>query len=36
MARVSVVIVTFNSGAEIGSCLDALNGVPDIEVVVVG
>jgi GT2 family glycosyltransferase len=35
MARVAIVIVTFNSAAEIGSCLTSLYFVPDAEVVVV-
>ena len=37
MARVAIVIVTWNSAAEIGRCLDALAGLPGdgIEVVVV-
>jgi N-acetylglucosaminyl-diphospho-decaprenol L-rhamnosyltransferase len=35
MARVAVVIVTYNSASEIGECLDALRFVSDIEVVVV-
>jgi N-acetylglucosaminyl-diphospho-decaprenol L-rhamnosyltransferase len=35
MARVAVVIVTYNSGGEIGGCLDALIAVPDLEVLVV-
>jgi GT2 family glycosyltransferase len=35
MTRVAIVIVTHNSGAEIGGCLDALEGREDIEVVVV-
>ena len=35
MTRVAIVIVTFNSGAEIGGCLDALAEIPDIEIVVI-
>jgi N-acetylglucosaminyl-diphospho-decaprenol L-rhamnosyltransferase len=35
MARVAIVIVTHNSAAEIGGCLDALTGVADAEIVVV-
>jgi GT2 family glycosyltransferase len=37
MARVAIVIVTWNSAAEIGGCLDALAGLPgdEVEVVVV-
>ncbi len=35
MARVAIVIVTYNSAAEIGGCLDALTEVADTEVVVV-
>ena len=37
MARVAIVIVTFNSAAEIGGCLDALSGLSgnDVEVLVV-
>ncbi len=35
MARVAIVIVTYNSGSEIGGCLDALAGVADLEIVVV-
>ena len=34
MARVAIVIVTYNSGAEIGECLDALSGI-DAEILVV-
>jgi N-acetylglucosaminyl-diphospho-decaprenol L-rhamnosyltransferase len=32
MARVAVVVVTYNSAAEIGGCLDALAGFPESEV----
>ena len=35
MARVAIIIVTHNSAAEIGGCLDALAGVADVEIVVV-
>lgn len=35
MARVAIVIVTYNSAAEIGGCLDALAGLSGAEVVVV-
>src|SRR4051794_8742464 len=35
MPRVAIVIVTYNSGAEIGGCLDSLRAEADIEVVVV-
>src|SRR5580700_4530392 len=35
MARVAIVIVTYNSAAEIGGCLDALKGLPEVEVLVV-
>src|SRR5215471_9729503 len=35
MARVLIVIVTYNSVAEIGGCLDAIAGLSDTEVVVV-
>jgi len=35
MARVAIVIVTYNSGAEIGACLDALRGLADAEILVV-
>ena len=37
MARVAIVIVTYNSAAEIGGCLDALHALPsgDAEIVVV-
>ncbi len=35
MKRVAVVIVTYNSAAEIGGCLDSLAPIPDIEIVVV-
>jgi N-acetylglucosaminyl-diphospho-decaprenol L-rhamnosyltransferase len=35
MTRVAIVIVTFNSGEEIGACLDALAAVSDVEVIVV-
>lgn len=35
MARVAVVIVSYNSAEEIGSCIDALDGLPDIEILVV-
>jgi GT2 family glycosyltransferase len=33
--RVAIVIVTYNSGAEIGGCLDALQGIPDVEIIIV-
>ncbi len=35
MVRVGIVIVTHQSAAEIGGCLDALREIPDVEVVVV-
>jgi N-acetylglucosaminyl-diphospho-decaprenol L-rhamnosyltransferase len=35
MARVAIVVVTFNSAAEIGGCLAALKGLCDAEVLVV-
>jgi N-acetylglucosaminyl-diphospho-decaprenol L-rhamnosyltransferase len=35
MARIAIVIVTYNSAAEIGGCLDALAGQSDVEVLVV-
>ncbi len=35
MARVAIVIVTYNSAKEIGGCLDALRALPDVEVLVV-
>jgi N-acetylglucosaminyl-diphospho-decaprenol L-rhamnosyltransferase len=35
MARIAVVIVTHNSSAEIGGCLDALDGLPGLEIIVV-
>lgn len=35
MARVAIVIVTYNSGAEIGGCLQALQREPDTEILVV-
>ena len=35
MARVAIVIVTYNSADEIGGCLDALSGLGDVEIVVV-
>jgi len=35
MARVAIVIVTHNSACEIGGCLDALQGLSDVEVLVV-
>ncbi|MDP9169901.1 MAG: glycosyltransferase [Acidobacteriota bacterium] len=35
MARVAIVIVTFNSGTEIGECLDSLSPLRDVEIVVV-
>ena len=35
MARVAIVIVTYNSGNEIGGCLDALAGVAEVEIIVV-
>ena len=31
MTRVAIVIVTYNSAAEIGECLDSLDLVPDAE-----
>jgi N-acetylglucosaminyl-diphospho-decaprenol L-rhamnosyltransferase len=35
MTRVAVVIVTYNSAAEIGGCLDALINLPGLEILVV-
>ena len=35
MARVAIVVVTYNSAPEIGGCLDALSGLPDVQIVVV-
>ena len=35
MARVAIVVVTYQSGGVIGSCLDSVAGIPDAEVVVV-
>ncbi len=35
MARVAIVIVTYNSAAEIGACLDALRDVRDVEILVI-
>ena len=35
MARVAIVVVTYNSAGEIGRCLDALQSLNDIELVVV-
>jgi N-acetylglucosaminyl-diphospho-decaprenol L-rhamnosyltransferase len=35
MARVAIVVVTWNSSAEIGGCLAALKGLSDVEVLVV-
>jgi GT2 family glycosyltransferase len=35
MARVAIVIVTYNSAAEVGSCLDALRDLEDVEVLVI-
>src|ERR1700733_6634934 len=35
MARVAIVVVTWNSSAEIGGCLTALKGLCDTEVLVV-
>jgi N-acetylglucosaminyl-diphospho-decaprenol L-rhamnosyltransferase len=35
MARVAIVIITYNSASEIGGCLDALTASLDVEVVVV-
>src|SRR4051794_8935024 len=35
MPRVAIVIVTYNSAAEIGPCLEALRDLEDIEIVVV-
>jgi N-acetylglucosaminyl-diphospho-decaprenol L-rhamnosyltransferase len=35
MARVAIVIVTWNSAGEIGACLDALAGLEDVETVVI-
>jgi len=35
MTRVAIVIVTYNSGAQIGACLDSLRTIEDVEIVVV-
>src|SRR5579862_2370167 len=35
MAQIGIVIVTYNSAAEIGPCLEALAGAGDVEVVVI-
>ena len=35
MARVAIVIITYNSAEEIGGCLDALLGLTDIELLVI-
>ena len=35
MARVAIVVVTYNSAEEIGGCLDSLTNLPDAQVVVV-
>ena len=35
MTRVAIIIVTYNSGTQIGACLDSLRTIEDIEVVVV-
>jgi N-acetylglucosaminyl-diphospho-decaprenol L-rhamnosyltransferase len=35
MARVAIVIVTYNSAGEIGRCLDALAGLSDVETLVI-
>jgi GT2 family glycosyltransferase len=36
MERVAIVVVTFNSGSEIGACLDALRAAPgDLEIIVI-
>ena len=35
MGRVAILIVTYQSGAEIGSCLDSIRHLPDVEVVVI-
>jgi GT2 family glycosyltransferase len=35
MPRVAIVVVTYNSAAEIAGCLDSLAGVPDAEILVV-
>ena len=35
MVRIAIVIVTYNSAAEIGGCLDSLRELSDVEVVVV-
>jgi N-acetylglucosaminyl-diphospho-decaprenol L-rhamnosyltransferase len=35
MSRVAIVVVTYNSGAEIGGCLDSIRGIDGVEVVVV-
>ena len=35
MARVAIVIVAYNSASEIGGCLDALQDLSEVEVLVV-
>src|ERR1041385_8846717 len=35
MSRVAIVVVTYNSALQIGSCLDSLQSVEDVEIVVV-
>jgi GT2 family glycosyltransferase len=35
MARVAIVVVTYNSASEIGRCLDAIRNLPDVQIVVV-
>ena len=35
MARVAIVVVTYNSGCEIGRCLDAIRSLPDVQIAVV-
>ncbi len=35
MARVAIVVVTYNSASEIGRCLDALQNLPDVQIVVI-
>jgi N-acetylglucosaminyl-diphospho-decaprenol L-rhamnosyltransferase len=35
MARVAIVVVTYNSANEIGRCLDAVRNLPDMQIVVV-
>jgi N-acetylglucosaminyl-diphospho-decaprenol L-rhamnosyltransferase len=35
MARVAILIVTYNSASEIGGCLDALKSITDVEILVV-